>query len=224
MPSAWPPGYWRERRALSETTMRAPGKKSELIASLEQFQVGSGRLPGTGEMGRLNDLIAGLARENPTPILKTGIGRLAGMWKCIFTNSHFVLGLNKLPMVNLSAVYQNVVVHADCTSGHYINIAELSRGAAVRTACGEYAEIHTSATEPGRIDVQYQWFYFAIRVLSPYEGHRSLCNRLELGCLPRHIRVPFQKPGWQTILYLDDDLRVVCGNNGGIFVLVKEAA
>jgi len=125
--------------------------------------------------------------------------------------------------MRLSAVYQSVIVHADKKTGYYFNIAEMSRGGMVRGACGEYASIQPSAAELGRLDVGYRWFYFAVRVLSLYEGHKRLSERLEMGGVPRHIRLPFHKPGWQSNTYLDDQLRIVLGSEGGIFVMVRES-
>lgn len=154
--------------------------------------------------------------------LAAAFSRMAGMWKCIFTTSRFVLGLDHLRIARLSAVHQNVVVHPGGKTGHYFNIAEMSRGGTVRAVCGEYASIQPSTTELSWLEVQYQWFYFAVRVFSSYEGHKSLSHALETGRLPSHIRLPFRKSGWQSIKYLDERLRIVCGNEGGIFVMVRE--
>lgn len=203
--------------------MTVSSRKSELLACIEPFHAGSGCQPHAVEMKRLLALIHDLEEQNP-PNLEAGFSRIAGMWKCIFTTSRFVLGLDRIPAVQRSAIYQKVIVHADGKTGHYFNIAELSRGGMVRGACGEYASIQLSGAEPGRVDVQYHWFYFAFRVLSRYEGHESLSDGLETGHAPRLIRLPFHKAGWQSIAYLDDDLRIVRGSEGGLFVLVNEEA
>jgi hypothetical protein len=174
-------------------------------------------------MKRLEALVSALEEENPTPDLRVGFDRVQGTWRCIFTNSRFVLDLDRLLLVRLSAVYQKVFVHHDTTKGHYFNIAELSRGDRVRSACGEYASIQPSDTVPNRIEVHYQWFYLAIRVWSEYEGQPNLSNRLESGTVRKCIRVPFRKAGWQSTLYLDDDMRIVRGSEGGLFILVKGA-
>jgi hypothetical protein len=204
--------------------MPVSSARSELLAYLEPFHIGSGRQPDAREMERLQALIRDLTKENPLPDIETGFIRLAGLWRCIFTNSRFVLGLNRLGVARLSAVYQSVVIDPDGKAGHYFNIGEMSRADKVRGACGEYAKIHPSGAGPGRVDVHYQWFYAAFRVWSPYEGSRSLSDRLETGRVRRKIRLPFQKTGWQWNAYLDDGLRVVFGSEGGIFVLLREPA
>ena len=196
-------------------------RRRELLTWLEPFHVGSGRQPAAEEMNQIRTLIRALATENPIPNVAAAFSRIAGMWKCIFTTSRFVLGLDHLRIVRLSAVYQNVVVHPGGKTGHYFNIAEMSRGT-VRTVCGEYASIQPSGTKPSRLDVQYQWFYLAVRVFSSYEGQESLSHALETDRVPRSIRLPFRKPGWQSIKYLDERLRIVCGNEGGMFVMVRE--
>jgi hypothetical protein len=196
--------------------------KSELLSWLEPFHVGLGRQPDTAAMKHLEALISDLSAGNPAPDGEAAFSRIGGMWKCIFTSSRFVLGLDRLRVAHLSAVYQSVIVHPGGETGHYFNIAEMSRGGTVRGACGEYASIRFSKTEPGRLDVQYQWFYFATRVLSRYEGHRSLAGRLESGRRAGALHLPFHKAGWQSIMYLDDGLRIVRGSEGGLFVLVNE--
>jgi hypothetical protein len=204
--------------------MAVASRRSELLAYLEPFHVGSGRQPDSREMEHLQTLIRDLAKENPPPDIEAGFVRLAGLWKCIFTSSKFVLGLNRLRVARLSAVYQSVVVAPDGKAGHYFNIGEMSRAGRVCGACGEYASIHPSRVGPGRLDVLYQWFYVAPRVWSSYEGFKSLSDRLETGHVHRKLRLPFHKAGWQWNAYLDDQLRVVFGSEGGIFVLVREPA
>jgi hypothetical protein len=196
----------------------------DLLHYLRPFRLGSGRLPTDGELKSIEVLVGDLQKRNPTPVLGAAFERVAGMWECVFTSSRFVLGLDHLPLVRVSAVYQNVTVHPDGKMGHYFNIAELSRGAAVRYVCGEYAKIRPSDSHPARMDVQYEWFYVGWRVSSPYEGHRAAADELEEGRLSRAFRLPFRACGWQSTVYLDDRLRVVNGSKGGLFVLVKCSA
>lgn len=196
--------------------------KKELLDSVKPYAFGSARCPTPPELKEVEKLTRALGRENPHPALKESFGYLAGLWKCLFTSSRYVLDLNKIPLVNLSAVYQRVYINQAQNQGHYINIAELSRGPVVKLACGEYAAIKPSDAESNRVEVQYNYFYFAIRLLSAYEGCESLVSRLENKQLRNSVQLPFHKFGWQLTVYLDDDLRIVYGNNGGIFVLVKQ--
>jgi hypothetical protein len=195
--------------------------KKELLDSVKPYTFGSERFPTPPELKEIERLIRLLERENPHPVLKESFGYLEGLWKCLFTSSRYVLNLNKVPLVNLSAVYQQVFINQARNAGHYLNIAELSRGPVVKMACGEYAAIKPSGSEANRIEVQYNYFYFAIRLLFAYEGCGSLVSGLENNRLRHSIRLPFHKFGWQLTVYLDDDLRIVYGNNGGIFVLIK---
>jgi len=50
--------------------MPVSSRKSELLAYIEPFYVGSGRQPDAGEMKQLQALIRNLAGENPTPTSK----------------------------------------------------------------------------------------------------------------------------------------------------------
>jgi hypothetical protein len=203
--------------------MPVTSKRTELLDFIEPFPVGSGRMPDSNGMEHLKTLIDNLTTENPAPNIGAAFPQLAGLWRCLFTNSRFVLGLNGVRIAQLSAVYQYVVIDAAERTGHYFNIAEMSRNNKVRAACGEYAMIRPSGSEPDRLEVEYQWFYTAIRIWSPYEGARCLAGRLETGHVPRKIRLTFHKTGWQRHVYIDEDMRIVYGSEGGIFVLVRES-
>lgn len=193
----------------------------ELLDYVRPFRIGSGRLPQHRELKTIESLLGSLEKQNPTALLETAFERVAGTWQCVFTTSSFVLGLDSFPLLRTSAVYQHVVVHPGRKTGHYFNIAELSRGNSVKCVCGEHAGIRPSPSDPTRIDVGYEWFYFGWRLRSPYEGHAMLGDELETGRFPKHVRLPFHACGWQAIVYLDDEIRVVEGSKGGLFVLVK---
>jgi hypothetical protein len=193
----------------------------ELLECVRPFRIGSGRQPGDAELTAIESLARELEKRNPTPVLETAFERVAGMWECVFTTSRFVLGLDKFPLMRTSAVYQQVIVHPGGKTGHYFNVAELSRGAAVKFVCGECASIRPSDSHPTRMNVGYDWFYFGWRLRAAYEGHETLAEELERGRVPKHVRLPFHVAGWQEILYLDESLRIVQGSKSGLFVLVK---
>jgi hypothetical protein len=201
--------------------MQVEARTAELLECVLPFRLGLGRLPSAPELARIELLASELERENPTPNLEGAFDRLAGMWECIFTTSRFVLGLDRIPFVRTSAAYQRVIVDPGCRTGHYFNIAELSRAGAVRCVCGEYASVRPSEVNAVRLDVQYEWFYFVLRGPTAYEGHVAFADGLEAGRHRGGVRLPFRGCGWQSTLYLSDDLRIVRGNEGGMFVMIK---
>ena len=201
--------------------MTVQSKTTELLEYVRPFRIGWGRLPSVAELSRIELLASELEKENPTLALEGDFERLAGMWECIFTSSRFVLGLDRIPFVRTSAVYQRVTVDSGSKTGRYWNIAELSRGGAVKCVCGEYATIRLSEVDALRLDVQYEWFYFAVRISPAYEGHPAFADELETGRHRGCIRLPFHGLGWQSTLYLSDTLRIVRGNKGGLFVMIK---
>jgi hypothetical protein len=202
--------------------MLVSSHKQAVLEFVDSFRLGSGRSPRESDMRALDALIERLATESPAPALRNLFQQIAGFWECVFTTSRFVLDLDKLPGLTLSGVYQSVGIDADFRGGRYFNIAELTRGGKVKGVCGECAAIRPSHVDPGRIDVEYQWFYFAIRMISEYEGPRAVAAALESNRLRHRMRIPFHRYGWQSTLYLDDELRVVRGNQGGLFVLVRQ--
>jgi hypothetical protein len=170
----------------------------ELLDFIEPFEFGSGRAPTSQEMTRVDALVRALQPANPNPVLAQSFAMLEGMWRCRFTSSPYVSGLDRVPMLELSGVYQSVHLGLEPGSGHYFNIGELSRRGSVKLVCGERARINVSG---------------AVK--------NQLAGRLESDRSASSVRLPFRKPGWQSILYLDPQLRVVCGNEGGLFVLTR---
>lgn len=201
--------------------MLTSSRQQHVLDFVEPFRVGSGKRPDASELAALDALIEELAREIAVPDLGHSIQSVGGMWECVFTTSRFVLDLDKIPGLRVSSVYQQVSVDRDGRAGDYFNIAEMSRGGRVRVVCGEHAAIRPSGVEPGQIEVQYQWFYFAIRVFRAYEGADALAKALRETRLRGEIRLPFRRSGWQKIVYVDSRLRIVRGSQGGLFVLVK---
>jgi hypothetical protein len=196
----------------------------ELLDFIAPFHFGSSRTPTARELAHLDALVHTLEQSNPNPLLAQSFALLEGMWRCVFTSSPYVLGLDKIPMLDLSGVYQCVHLGPAPGSGHYFNIGELSRRGSVKLVCGEHAQIEASDTVRNRMELRYDYFYFAPRLIRSYEGHLHLAGGLEANRLARSFRLPFRKPGWQSILYLDSQLRVVRGNESGLFVLTKSAA
>jgi hypothetical protein len=129
----------------------------------------------------------------------------------------FVLGLDRLRVVRLSAAYQDVFIHADGASGHYFNVAEMSAGA--------WSAPHTVNMQvfSYRTLCLVDWTCSAVGSISWFErgGHtkatRSYPTVLKLAA----FRLSFHKEGWQSILYPDDDLRIVRANEGGLFILMS---
>ncbi len=193
----------------------------DLLDFISPFQIGSGRIPTPTELSQIERLVSNLELSHPKLTLSQSFPLLEGMWHCLFTSSPYVLGLDKIPLVKLSGVYQRVYLGSTPDVGHYFNIGELSHGSSVKLVCGEFAHIEASATAHNRIDLRYDYFYFAPRITQSYEGHFLLADSLQANRLARSMQFPFKKPGWQSIIYLDSHLRVVQGNEGGLFVLTK---
>jgi hypothetical protein len=173
------------------------------------------------ERARIEEAVHALERESPRPRVRELFHLLDGDWRCLFTDSPHVLGLRRVPLLRLGSVHQRIVVGSGHAEGGSFNIGELTRGSAVKVACGEYARLRPSADHEDRVDLEYAYFYAAHRILTPYEGTRALAESLVAGTLRGSLRLPFRKPGWQRYVHLDRRLRVLYGNNGGLFVLVR---
>jgi hypothetical protein len=195
----------------------------DLVALASRFSFERGEVDAEAR-ARIEEAVQTLAREHPPPPVRERFHLLDGDWRCLFTDSRHVLGLNGVPLLRLRSVCQRVVVNVGGAEGGSFNIGELTRGPTVRLVCGEHARLRPSADHEDRVDLEYTSFYFAPRPFRPYEGARALGDALAAGTLRGSFRLPFRKPGWQRYVYLDRRLRVLYGNNGGLFVLARAGA
>ena len=190
--------------------------KKNLIDRLSQTDRGLTTDPET--QGALETLIAQLESENPTknPLESDD---LMGDWRLIYTTSQGILGLDRIPLTDLGEVYQ-------CLRGDRLyNVAE------TKGALGVLGVVAVGATytvaSPVRVQVTFRRSVLGLQSVMKYRSVAEFVERLERR--DRLWAVDFPIPeretggkGWLEVTYLDADLRIGRGNEGSIFVLVKD--
>ncbi len=166
--------------------------------------------------------IATLESRNPHPRpLTTAIDLLAGDWRLLYTSSQSLLGIDKLPLVQLGTIYQCIRP----TTNAIYNIAEVS--SVIPGLNGIVVIVATfTAVSESRVNVQFNRSVIGLQKLIDYSTPDRLITAIETGQKFTAIDLPITRnagrsPAWLDITYLDESLRIGRGNEGSVFVLTK---
>ncbi len=190
--------------------------------------------------------IAQVEDRNPTRDPLTAPELLAGDWRLLYTTSQDLLGIDRVPFIQLGNVYQ--CVRPDLS--RIYNIAEVkslpyceglvSVAANFEPAPSDYStqevnqvspsESPSSSTSPlskRRVNVRFNRAVLGLQRLLDYRSPAQFIDRLNaaekmspLQGIDFSINADRQQ-GWLEITYLDRDLRIGRGNRGSLFVLTK---
>ncbi|NJO19280.1 MAG: fibrillin, partial [Spirulinaceae cyanobacterium RM2_2_10] len=162
--------------------------------------------------------IAQLESLNPTPQPVQAAALLAGDWRLLYTTSRELLGINRIPVVQLGAIYQCIRT----TDERVYNLAEI-----VGVPFLEGLVCVTAQYEPvseRRLTVKFERSIIGLQRLLGYQSPREMIHQLEAGKKfpPVDFGIPARdRQGWIDVTYLDSDLRINRGNEGSVFVLTK---
>ncbi len=170
------------------------------------------------EQREIEIAIAQIEAQNPTskPLESTD---LMGDWRLIYTTSQGILGLDRIPGTDLGEVYQ-------CLRGDRLyNVAE------TKSPFGILGVVAVSATYEAvsttRVQVKFRRSILGLQRAMGYSSVADFVQRLENGSRFLAVDLPIPQRetsglGWLEVTYLDDRVRVGRGNEGSVFVLVKE--
>jgi PAP_fibrillin len=194
--------------------------KAELIAAIANKN--RGILATKIEQQAILAEIATLESRNPHPRpLTTAIDLLAGDWRLLYTSSQSLLGIDKLPLVQLGTIYQCIRP----TTNAIYNIAEVSSIIPGLNGIVSIVATFTAASE-SRVNVQFNRSVIGLQKLIDYSTPDRLISAIENGQKFTAIDLPITRkegraPAWLEITYLDESLRIGRGNEGSVFVLTK---
>ena len=176
----------------------------------------------------IEGLAKALSELAPDPDPRPVIDKIAGRWRLVYGSfkldrqtTLFRLSFGKLPKtaITVSDVFQEV--RADGTQ--YDNPVEFTfaEGPAkglvgVQRTCGHFTHHPELAA---RLDITFT----AARYGPKHEADRERWSAA-LGEAAADADAELSFGGWSDILYLDDDIRLMRGNAGNLYVLVKEGA
>ncbi|OKH20091.1 fibrillin [Hydrococcus rivularis NIES-593] len=160
-----------------------------------------------------------LEDRNPTPKPVEAKNLLEGDWRLLYTTSRGILGLNRIPVLQLGQVYQCIRTE----QAKLYNIAEIIGVPFFEGIVSVAARFEPVSDR--RVNVKFERSILGLQRLIGYISPDRLIQEIELGkkFLPLDFSIESrEQQGWLEITYLDEDLRVGRGNEGNVFVLAKE--
>ena len=166
--------------------------------------------------------ITELEAQNPHPRpLTTAVDLLAGNWRLLYTSSQSLLGIDRVPLLNLANIYQCI---RPATQAIY-NIAEVSSLIPGTSGLVAIVADFTPVTE-SRVNVKFNRSVVGFQSLFNYTDPDRFIDALASGrkfpALDLKIDRQNSEPAWLEVTYLDDTLRIGRGNEANVFVLTKD--
>lgn len=177
-----------------------------------------GLLTSESQRQQVLSAIAQLEDRNPTPRPVEALDLLDGDWRLLYTTSRGILGIDRVPLLQLGQVYQ--CIRASQTKVY--NIAELG-GVPLSDSIVSVAARFQPVSDR-RVTVIFERSIVGLQRLINYQSPAQFIQQIEAG--NRFTALDWAIPardqqGWLDITYLDADLRIGRGNEGSVFVLSK---
>lgn len=163
-----------------------------------------------------------LEERNPTPNPLAATDRLGGDWRLLYTTSQELLNIDRLPLASLGPIYQCIRL----TENRIYNIAEVIGPPLLSGLVTVAARLEPVSDR--RVNVRFERGIFGLQSLLAYQSPRQFISVLETTPhLPWIKGIDFtinaeRQAGWLEVTYLDDDLRIGRGNQGNLFILIKD--
>jgi hypothetical protein len=166
--------------------------------------------------------ITELEARNPHPRpLTTAVDLLAGNWRLLYTSSQSLLGIDRVPLLNLANIYQCI---RPATQAIY-NIAEVASLIPGTNGLVAIVADFTPVTE-SRVNVKFNRSLFGFQGLFNYTDPDRFIDAIASGrkfpAIDLKIDRQNSEPAWLEVTYLDDTLRIGRGNEGNVFVLTRD--
>lgn len=162
--------------------------------------------------------VAQLEDRNPTPHPIEAAELLEGNWRLLYTTSQDLLNLDRFPLLKLGQIYQCLRTK----DLKVYNIAEIY-GLPFLEGLVSVAASFTPVSER-RVNVKFERSIIGLQRFLNYQSPNGFIREIEAG--KKFPPIDFgidagDRQGWLEVTYLDEDLRISRGNEGSVFVLVK---
>ncbi|PSF37149.1 fibrillin [Aphanothece hegewaldii CCALA 016] len=194
--------------------MKEKAKLLEIIAGRNR-----GLLSSEADKVRVLTAVEQLEDHNPTSNPVSAKDLLDGNWRLLYTTSRGILGLDRIPLLQLGQIYQYIRVN----EAKLYNIAEIVGVPFLEGIVSVAAQFEPVSDR--RVNVKFERSIIGLQRLIGYRTPEQLIQEIENGkkFLPLDISLENrEQQGWLEITYLDHDLRIGRGNEGSIFILAKE--
>ena len=177
-----------------------------------------GLLATAAEKQAILAAIAQLEQFNPTERPTEAVDLLSGDWRLLYTTSKGILGIDRVPVLQLGQVYQCIR-----TEGAKVyNIAEIAGVPLLEGVVSVAATFEVVSQK--RVEVKFERSIVGSQRLIGYQTPCQFIQNIETGkkfmAFDNEIK-PRDRRGWLDITYLDRELRIGRGNEGSVFVLTK---
>ncbi len=191
-------------------------EKADLLACLADLN--RGLLATADEKAAIAAAIVRLEERNPTPNPLSATSLLEGNWQLLYTTSQELLGIDRVPLLNLGDIYQCIRT----ADSKIYNIAEVNGIPLLEGIVSVIAEF--TPVNQQRVEVQFTRAIWGAQRLIGYQSPSQFIQAIAAD--QKFMAIDFRiKPraqnGWLDITYLDQDLRIGRGNVGSVFVLRK---
>jgi PAP_fibrillin len=171
------------------------------------------------EKQSIDTLIIRAEAFNPTPKPIESPALLNGDWRLIYTTSSSLLNLGRIPLSQLGNIYQ--CIRTDTSSVY--NIAEVNSLPYLSSLVSIVAKF--SPLNAQRVQVNFIRSIAGLQKMLDYRSPTAWIDRLNSGQKLPAIDFPINNPNadsWLDTTYLDQTMRISRGNQGSVFVLVKD--
>ncbi|MEB3273717.1 MAG: PAP/fibrillin family protein [Prochlorothrix sp.] len=190
--------------------------KTQLLETLAGQNRGLFASPAQKEL--ILDRIIQVEKCNPTRNPTRATKLLDGDWRLLYTTSGELLGTDRVPLVQLGQVYQCIRVQ----SQQVFNIANLDASPLPGGLISVAARFDVTTGQ--RLAIGFERFVVGLRPILGYQDPNQWIEQLQTD--RRFLAVDIKlktgdRQGWIDVTYLDENLRIVRGNEGSVFVLTK---
>jgi len=197
-------------------TMANSLAKTQLLETLAGQN--RGLFSSAAQKALIADRIVQVEQRNPTRNPTRNPKLLEGDWRLLYTTSRELLGTDRLPLLQLGQVYQCIRVQTQ----QVFNIANLNASPFPGGLISVAARFEVATNQ--RLTIGFERFVVGLRPLLGYQDPSQWIEQLQTDRRFLALDIKLQtgdRQGWIDVTYLDENLRIVRGNEGSVFVLTK---